>query len=58
MARTLDDVIFRRTGLGTIGHPGPKALQRCLDIMAEILDWDEGEQQCQLAMVEERYQYR
>ena len=58
MARTLDDVIFRRTGLGTIGHPGPKALQRCLDIMAEILDWDEDEQQRQLAMVEERYQYR
>jgi len=57
MARTLDDVVFRRTGLGTIGHPGAEALQRCLAVMAGILGWDEDEQQRQLAAVEARYRY-
>ncbi len=57
MARTLDDVVFRRTGLGTIGHPGAEALQRCLAVMAAILGWDEDEQQRQLAAVEARYRY-
>ncbi len=58
MARTLEDVVFRRTGLGTIGHPGEAALRRCLAIMARLLGWDEDEQQRQLAAVEERYRYR
>ncbi len=58
MALTLEDVVFRRTGLGTIGHPGAEALQRCVAIMAAHLGWDAGEQQRQISMVEERYQYR
>ncbi|MGE3845045.1 MAG: glycerol-3-phosphate dehydrogenase C-terminal domain-containing protein, partial [Vicinamibacterales bacterium] len=39
MAVTLPDVIFRRTGLGTIGHPGLGCLERCAQIMAEELGW-------------------
>jgi len=57
MARTLEDVVFRRTGLGTIGHPGEEALQYCLAIMADILGWDQDERQRQLAAVEARYQF-
>jgi glycerol-3-phosphate dehydrogenase len=39
MALHLDDVVFRRTGLGTIGHPGRRCLTRCAEIMAPLLGW-------------------
>jgi CBS domain-containing protein len=35
MALTLEDAVFRRTGLGTLGHPGVTALARAADIMGE-----------------------
>ncbi|MDO8288095.1 MAG: glycerol-3-phosphate dehydrogenase/oxidase [Parvibaculum sp.] len=41
MATHLSDVIFRRTGLGTLGHPGSEMLNRVADIMARELNWDE-----------------
>ena len=42
MAQQLSDVVFRRTGLGTLGHPGEPALERCAAIMAERLGWSEA----------------
>jgi glycerol-3-phosphate dehydrogenase len=39
MAHKLTDVVFRRTGLGTIGNPGEKAFRICASIMAEELGW-------------------
>jgi len=39
MATTLSDVVFRRTGLGTLGHPGDSGLECCAGIMAERLGW-------------------
>ncbi len=52
MARRLSDVIFRRTGLGTIGHPGADALRTCAAIMAARLGWDEGRVAHELEMAE------
>ena len=40
MARHLDDVVFRRTGLGTLGNPGEEVLQRTARLMADELGWD------------------
>jgi glycerol-3-phosphate dehydrogenase len=40
MAQKLGDVVFRRTDLGTGGHPGETALQACADLMALELTWD------------------
>ena len=40
MALRLPDVLFRRTGLGTIGHPGEDCLRECAAIMAAELGWD------------------
>jgi glycerol-3-phosphate dehydrogenase len=40
MAFTLEDVVFRRTGLGTLGYPGDEALARVTQIMARELSWD------------------
>ena len=42
MATRLADVVFRRTGLGTLGHPGDSGLERCATIMAERLGWSEA----------------
>ena len=42
MAMRLDDVVYRRTGLGTIGDPGGECIARCADIMSELLAWSPG----------------
>jgi glycerol-3-phosphate dehydrogenase len=41
MACHLDDVIFRRTGLGTLGNPGKETLLCCAALMAQELNWSE-----------------
>ncbi len=38
-ALSLEDVLFRRTGLATLKHPGAYAVERVADIMAEELEW-------------------
>ena len=51
MAQTLSDVVFRRTGLGTLGHPGEACLQACAEIMAGELGWRAERTQRELAAV-------
>jgi glycerol-3-phosphate dehydrogenase len=55
MAVHLDDVVFRRTGLGTIGHPGEGALRRCAALMGERLGWTASQIEDEIARVEARY---
>ena len=57
MALTLDDLLFRRTGLGTIGHPGEAAVARCADLMGALRGWDEAEKARQIKAVASRYAY-
>ena len=57
MALTLEDAVFRRTGLGTIGHPGPAALRRCAARMARIHGWDEAQIRSEIERVDVRYAY-
>lgn len=40
MAMHLEDFVFRRTGLGTLGNPGREVLVRCADMMGNLLGWD------------------
>ena len=42
MAVNLSDVLFRRTGLGTLGDPGDACLRRCAEIMGRCLGWSEA----------------
>ena len=42
MAVALADVVFRRTGLGTLGYPGDACLQRCAEIMGKRLGWNDA----------------
>lgn len=39
MARTLMDILIRRTGIGTLGNPGSSALERLAEIAALELRW-------------------
>lgn len=57
MARTLDDVIFARTGLGTIGHPGAEVVNKVVDIIGPLLDWDEQRIEVEIEAVERRYRW-
>ncbi|MGR0482001.1 MAG: FAD-dependent oxidoreductase [Candidatus Electronema sp. V4] len=58
MAAHLDDVIFRRTGMGTIGCPDETALNRAAAIMAAELDWDAQRTETEKAEVLSRYAFR
>lgn len=42
MAKTLSDVIYRRTGLGATGAPPEEPLQASAETMAQALNWDAG----------------
>jgi glycerol-3-phosphate dehydrogenase len=55
MALTLDDALFRRTGLGTLGRLDQGAIERAAKIMAAELGWNETETQRQIASVASRY---
>jgi len=39
MAYTLNDILFRRTGIGTLGNPGDDTVQKIGELAAKDLDW-------------------
>lgn len=58
MAFDLASVVLRRTELGSAGHPGRVALERCAAVMAEELSWGEDRKRRELDAVEEFYRAR
>ena len=56
MAMTLDDALFRRTGLGTLGPLEPRAVEDAAAIMAAELRWSEAEKKRQISSIAWRYQ--
>ena len=40
MARTLPDIVLRRTGIATLGHPGEQMIRKVAAVAAPLLDWD------------------
>jgi glycerol-3-phosphate dehydrogenase len=48
MAQTLLDIVLRRTGIATLGHPGPAVLDRVALVAAAELGWDEARRQAEL----------
>ena len=52
MAQKLGDIVFRRTELGTGGHPGEAALTASADLMAAELGWDEVRKRRELEEVQ------
>jgi glycerol-3-phosphate dehydrogenase len=55
MARKLADVVFRRTEMGSAGHPGEYLLQACARTMSVELGWDSGRMAQEIREVEERW---
>ncbi|MBD3384870.1 FAD-dependent oxidoreductase [candidate division KSB1 bacterium] len=45
MAKTVSDVVLRRTELGSKGAPGSKSLSLCADVMAAELGWSDTKRQ-------------
>ena len=55
MAAKLADCVFRRTDLGTAGHPGSPALRTCAELMAGELGWTTERIDSELAEVRARF---
>jgi len=55
MALKLVDVVFRRTELGTAGHPGQDAIRSCADVMASELNWNSSRKENELAEVSKSF---
>jgi glycerol-3-phosphate dehydrogenase len=52
MAERLEDVVLRRTELGTAGYPGPAALTGCAQLMASELGWERSRLQNEVERLE------
>jgi glycerol-3-phosphate dehydrogenase len=55
MAIALADVVFRRTGLGSAGDPGGRALEAAARIAAQELGWNDARTSDELAAVRRRF---
>ncbi len=55
-ALRLEDVVMRRTGLGTLGHPGTACLERCANLMGAQLGWTEERVAREIAQTEQQLQ--
>jgi glycerol-3-phosphate dehydrogenase len=55
MAVKLADVVMRRTGLGTLGHPGQEALLKTAQLMGEEFQWTKEQMQREVSEVDELY---
>lgn len=55
MAFKLSDILFRRTGLGTLGHPGKKILGLVADLAGEQLGWSAGRKKDEILEAEKLF---
>ena len=51
----MSDVVFRRTELGTAGHPGTPALLELQRLLKDELAWSEQRAAEELALVEQHF---
>ena len=58
MAEKLEDVIFRRTDLGTAGYPGDDCLRTCAMIMGRELGWSSSHMEEEINSVKNVYANR
>ncbi len=55
IATKLPDILFRRTGLGTLVHPGKEILNMVANVAAKELNWDDARKQKELEEVEKKF---
>jgi len=51
-ARSLKDILLRRTGIGTLGHPGKEILEATAQTAAHLLDWSDEKTQDEINAAE------
>ncbi len=51
MAYTLSDILFRSTGIGTLGYPGDKTFNKVVEKAKEYLNWDDKKTQQEIDKV-------
>ncbi|MCF6243250.1 MAG: glycerol-3-phosphate dehydrogenase/oxidase [Bacteroidales bacterium] len=56
MAKTLPDILMRRTGIGQLGHPGKNILEKTAQIAAKELNWDKDKMAEEIAKTEQLLQ--
>jgi glycerol-3-phosphate dehydrogenase len=55
MVHHLSDCVFRRTDLGTAGHPGDAALEECAGLVAGELGWGAEQREAEVEEVRRRF---
>ena len=48
MAYTLEDIFFRRTGIGTLGYPGDETFNKVIETAKEYFKWDDKKTQTEI----------
>jgi len=51
MAFTLSDILFRRTGIGTLGYPGKEIFDKVVNYASELLNWDDNRKNREIEIV-------
>jgi glycerol-3-phosphate dehydrogenase len=51
MAKSLSDIFFRRTGIGTLGYPGNETFESVVELSKELLKWGDSKTQEEIEMV-------
>ncbi|OFY64807.1 MAG: hypothetical protein A2Y71_16955 [Bacteroidetes bacterium RBG_13_42_15] len=55
-AKTLRDIMLRRTGTGTLGNPGKDIIKKITDVAAEMLHWDKNKIKAETASILKVYE--
>ena len=58
MVCKLSDAVFGRTGIATVGEPGPGELEECAELVGAHLGWDASRREREIREVRERIPYR
>jgi glycerol-3-phosphate dehydrogenase len=56
-AKTLRDIMLRRTGTGTLGNPGKDIISKITEIAAEMLKWDRNRIEEETASLMKVYEF-
>ena len=56
MALTLSDIIFRRTGIGLLGHPGKDIIEKIAQLAAKELKWSEDKMVEEIRTVNHKFE--
>jgi glycerol-3-phosphate dehydrogenase len=55
LALSLADILFRRTGIGTLGNPGKAVVEKVAAVAAAYLNWDEQKRKSEIQLVMKRF---